>query len=256
VGYEKALGPDHTSTLSTVNNLRILYRDQGKMAEAEEMYQRALVGKEKALGPDHKSMLSTVNNLGNLYRDQRKIVAAEEMYQRALAGYEKALGLDHTSTLRTLNNLRNLYGDHGLLAEYIKLAYVWGNHSVGLFGRLGRMLIKHSDETNAKIAFQQGIGCENGKMVYKNIQCDGCSLPITCVMRRFVCRDCPDGDLCWECLVKHETGVREVPSCFHHSFLEIASQTSSGSEQGSVMEETSRTLWLQDLMMKYPEKVA
>lgn len=29
-GYEKALGPEHTSTLSTVNNLGILYRDQGK----------------------------------------------------------------------------------------------------------------------------------------------------------------------------------------------------------------------------------
>ena len=52
-GYEKALGPDHTSTLDTVNNLGILYSDQGKLKEAEEMYQRALAGKEKALGPDH-----------------------------------------------------------------------------------------------------------------------------------------------------------------------------------------------------------
>jgi len=37
-GYKKACGPDHTSTLNTVNNLGILYKDQGKMAEAEEMY--------------------------------------------------------------------------------------------------------------------------------------------------------------------------------------------------------------------------
>jgi tetratricopeptide (TPR) repeat protein len=40
-GYEKALGPEHTSTLDTVNNLGLLYRDQGKLAEAEAMYQRA-----------------------------------------------------------------------------------------------------------------------------------------------------------------------------------------------------------------------
>lgn len=39
-GYEKALGPDHTSTLYTVNNLGNLYRGQGKLKEAEEMYQR------------------------------------------------------------------------------------------------------------------------------------------------------------------------------------------------------------------------
>jgi hypothetical protein len=29
-GYEKALGPDHTSTLSTVHNLGLLYGNQGK----------------------------------------------------------------------------------------------------------------------------------------------------------------------------------------------------------------------------------
>ena len=43
-GYEKALGPDHTSTLRTVHNLGILYADQGKLGEAERMHQRALVG--------------------------------------------------------------------------------------------------------------------------------------------------------------------------------------------------------------------
>ena len=54
-GREKALNPDHTSTLETVHNLGVLYRDQGKLAEAEQMYQRALAGYEKALGPDHAS---------------------------------------------------------------------------------------------------------------------------------------------------------------------------------------------------------
>ncbi|KAL4967483.1 P-loop containing nucleoside triphosphate hydrolase protein, partial [Aspergillus stella-maris] len=35
-GKEKALGPDHISTLDTVNNLGILYSNQGKLQEAEE----------------------------------------------------------------------------------------------------------------------------------------------------------------------------------------------------------------------------
>jgi Tfp pilus assembly protein PilF len=43
-GYEKAWGAEHTSTLDTVNNLGALYYGQGKMAEAEEMYMRALRG--------------------------------------------------------------------------------------------------------------------------------------------------------------------------------------------------------------------
>jgi tetratricopeptide (TPR) repeat protein len=41
-GKEKTLGRNHTSTLNTVNNLGNLYADQGKLAEAEEMYQRML----------------------------------------------------------------------------------------------------------------------------------------------------------------------------------------------------------------------
>ncbi|KAJ5151485.1 uncharacterized protein N7482_010737 [Penicillium canariense] len=153
IGYEKALGPNHTSTLVTVNNLGILYSDQGKLKEAEEMYQRALAGYEndpmptlstvnnlgnlysnqgklkeaeemfrralagyeKALGPGHTSTITTVNNLSLLYHNQGKLKAAGEMYQRALAGYNKALGPDHTSTLVTVNNLGNLYRDQGKL---------------------------------------------------------------------------------------------------------------------------------------------
>jgi tetratricopeptide (TPR) repeat protein len=75
-GYEKVLDPDHTSTLTVVNNLSLLYSDQGKLKEAEEMCQRALAGKEKALGPDHTSTLTVVNNLGVLYSDQGKLKEA------------------------------------------------------------------------------------------------------------------------------------------------------------------------------------
>src|SRR3984957_11035596 len=103
-GYEKAYGPDDTSTLDTVNNLGILYKDQDRLEDAERMYNRALAGKEKAWGPDHTSTLNTVNNLGTLYKDQGRLEDAERMYSRALAEKEKAWGPQHTSTLITVNN--------------------------------------------------------------------------------------------------------------------------------------------------------
>ncbi|KAJ6157222.1 FabD/lysophospholipase-like protein [Penicillium chrysogenum] len=37
------------STLTVVNNLGLLYSAQGKLKEAEEIYQRALAGYKKAL---------------------------------------------------------------------------------------------------------------------------------------------------------------------------------------------------------------
>jgi tetratricopeptide (TPR) repeat protein len=102
---------DRLNIFGAFHCLGILYSHQGKLKEAEQMYQQALAGKEKALGPDHTSTLNTVNNLGNLYADKGKLNEAEEMYQRALAGYEKALSPNHTSTLDIVNNLGNLYSD-------------------------------------------------------------------------------------------------------------------------------------------------
>src|SRR5271155_4042127 len=90
-----------------------LYADQGKLAEAEAMYTRALQGKEEALGPKHTSTLGTVNNLGTLYADQGKLAEAEAMYTRALQGKEEALGLKLVSSyipaLNTMVNLGSLY---------------------------------------------------------------------------------------------------------------------------------------------------
>jgi len=116
-GCEKALGPDHTLTLGTINSLGTLYTKQGKLAEAETMYFRALEGCEKVFGSDHTSTLATINNLGTLYTFQGKPAESEAMYLRALEGCEKVLGPDHTSTLATVNNLGNHYRDQGQLAE-------------------------------------------------------------------------------------------------------------------------------------------
>ncbi|PZC89039.1 TadD, Flp pilus assembly protein TadD, contains TPR repeat protein [Pyrenophora tritici-repentis] len=123
-GKEKAWGLEHTSTLSTVNNLGLLYVDLGRLDEAEKMYQRALQGYEKAWGLEHTSTLNTLNilnNLGNLYAGLGRLDEAEKMLQRALQGKEKAWGLEHTSTLDTVNDLGNLYADLGRLEEAEKM---------------------------------------------------------------------------------------------------------------------------------------
>jgi tetratricopeptide (TPR) repeat protein len=116
-GYEKAWGAEHTSTLNTVNNLGNLYKDQGKIAEAEAMYLRALEGREKVLGHGHTSTLQTVQNLGVLYEKQDKSTQAEKMYLRALHGREKALGAEHTSTLNSVKTLASLYTAKGKTTE-------------------------------------------------------------------------------------------------------------------------------------------
>ncbi|KAJ5497342.1 hypothetical protein N7463_009329 [Penicillium fimorum] len=96
--YHLDWSDDTIELLGVFHCLGNLYSNQGKLKEAKEMYQRALIGKEKALGPNHTSTLDT-----------GKLKEAEEMYQRALAGYEKALGPDNTPTLNTVDSLGVLY---------------------------------------------------------------------------------------------------------------------------------------------------
>jgi uncharacterized protein (DUF2164 family) len=95
-GYEEALGPKHTSTLSTVNNLGNLYKDQGKLAEAEAMYSRALQGYEEALGPQllpsYLPALNTMFCFGDLYARTSREDEACIMYNHALAGYTAVQG--------------------------------------------------------------------------------------------------------------------------------------------------------------------
>ncbi|KAJ6073234.1 hypothetical protein N7467_011319 [Penicillium canescens] len=100
-----------------LHSLGLLYADQGRLQEAQEMYERALKGKEKTRGLKHMSTLDTVNNLGLLYADQGRLQKAEEMYKRALEGKEKAWGPWHPSTLDTVNNLGIIYADQDRLQE-------------------------------------------------------------------------------------------------------------------------------------------
>ncbi|KXJ84703.1 P-loop containing nucleoside triphosphate hydrolase protein [Microdochium bolleyi] len=98
-GKEKALAPDHTSTLSTVHNLGILYADQGKLGEAEKMYLRALHGYERAIGLEnvttYRPAINAINNLGSLLSGQGRSIQARQYYQRGYDGLVKLLGPSH-----------------------------------------------------------------------------------------------------------------------------------------------------------------
>ena len=74
------MGKDHPDTATSLNNLAVLYRAQGKYAEAEPLYQRALAIYEQQLGQDHPDTASSLNNLAGLYKAQGKYAEAEPLY--------------------------------------------------------------------------------------------------------------------------------------------------------------------------------
>ena len=114
---ERVLGLEHPSTLTSVNNLALLYKSQGRYAEAEPLYQRALTARERVSGPEHPDTLTSVNNLAALYDSQGRYAEAEPLYERALAACERVLGQEHPVTLTSVNNLAMLYESQGRYAE-------------------------------------------------------------------------------------------------------------------------------------------
>ena len=90
---------------------------QGRYAEAEPLYQRALAIREEKLGPEHLYVALTLHNLALLYQNQRKYAEAEPLYQRALAIREKVLGPEHPRVAFSLNGLASLYNSQGKYEE-------------------------------------------------------------------------------------------------------------------------------------------
>ncbi|APZ54423.1 Tetratricopeptide repeat-containing protein [Salipiger abyssi] len=101
------MGPEHPDTLTSVNNLAVLYRSTGRYGEAEPLYRRALEARERVLGPEHPDTLRSVNNLAALYENTGRYGEAEPLFRRALEASEEADGYGpmHPTTVVYNGNL-------------------------------------------------------------------------------------------------------------------------------------------------------
>ncbi len=83
--YEKALGPAHPEVATSLNNLAALYAAQGRYAEAEPLYKRALAIREKALGPAHPNVADSLENYAAVLRKTGRTTEAANLEARANA---------------------------------------------------------------------------------------------------------------------------------------------------------------------------
>ena len=111
------LGAEHPETLTSLSNLAALEQAQGRYADAEPQFRRALASSERVLGAEHPNTLTSLNNLAGLYGSQGRYGEAEPLYRRALAARERVLGAEHPDTLASLNNLAGLYQSQGRYAD-------------------------------------------------------------------------------------------------------------------------------------------
>ena len=104
----ESFAPEAPRLALSLNNLANVYHSQGKYAEAEPLYKRALAIVEKAFGQEHPNVATSLNNLGGVYVAQGKYAEADPLFKRALAIQENALGPEHPYVPVTLENYAKL----------------------------------------------------------------------------------------------------------------------------------------------------
>jgi Tetratricopeptide repeat len=72
------LGDDHPHTLTSMHNLALMYRQQGKLTEDAKM--RSVDEEQRNLGDDHPDTLASMHNLTGTYGDQGR---TEELEKKA-----------------------------------------------------------------------------------------------------------------------------------------------------------------------------
>jgi tetratricopeptide (TPR) repeat protein len=76
------LGEEHPDTVRTMSNVGVLYRNQGRYAEAESILSKTLEVRRRVLGEAHFDTLVSMHNLAAVYRDAEKYAQAEPLFTR------------------------------------------------------------------------------------------------------------------------------------------------------------------------------
>lgn len=93
--YEDRIGRDHGATLSTINNLGILYNRMGKTAEAAELYSDVLERYHAKFGERHRTVADSYQNLATAWTRDGRYETSIPMHQKAFEIYREVFEDDH-----------------------------------------------------------------------------------------------------------------------------------------------------------------
>jgi tetratricopeptide (TPR) repeat protein len=118
---QKAMGPEHPETASTLSNLANLLLATNRLDEAERVQRQALRTLEAALGPEHARVAISSSNLADVLAAKGEFAAARKLYERTLAIDEKIYGPSHPEVAADLENLAAVVEQIGQKDEARKL---------------------------------------------------------------------------------------------------------------------------------------
>jgi tetratricopeptide (TPR) repeat protein len=115
------LGPDHPSTLISMNNLALAYVSADRLDDAIPLHEEDLKHSIATLGPDDRRTLISMFNLARSYREAGRLVDGLRLAEETVKRCERTLGPDHVDTLSSISGLAKMYVDVGRLDDAIFL---------------------------------------------------------------------------------------------------------------------------------------
>jgi CHAT domain-containing protein/tetratricopeptide (TPR) repeat protein len=108
---------DHPGVATSLNNLGLLYQDQGRLTETAQLFKEALDMNKRLYKGDHPALANSLSSLGLLYQEQGKLADAAPLLKDALDMFKRLHKDDHPYVALNLSNLGLLYQDQGKLAD-------------------------------------------------------------------------------------------------------------------------------------------
>ena len=118
---EKVLGPEHTDTLASRNNVANGYRAVGRYMDAIALDEDTLKHRHQVLGPKHPDTLTSRSNLAVGYQAVARYHEAIELHMDTLKHRRQVLGPMHPDTLTSRDNLAICYRAVGRYQEAMDL---------------------------------------------------------------------------------------------------------------------------------------
>ena len=103
--YQDKNGPDHTDTLTSINNLAETLWAMGDHKDAKHLLEQVLERRKEILGPDHPDTMTSINNLSETLWDIRDFKGAKQLQEQVFERRKEILGPDHPDTMTSINTL-------------------------------------------------------------------------------------------------------------------------------------------------------
>ena len=103
--------------LLVTRNIALVYSEQGRWKETEELEVMVIEKRKHLLGEEHPDTLTSMANLASTYRDQGKWKEAETLEVVVMEKRKHLLGEEYPDTLSSMANLASTYWKQGKWTE-------------------------------------------------------------------------------------------------------------------------------------------